>query len=160
MSKASSGLFSMTAGARISYGFHEEYSKRASSSGKPVDPNNIRFSQISVNGSGEIIRSMKEHGWQGSPIDVVIMDDGKMTALDNTRVIAARVAGIDVMANVHGYNEPLPGLATRERFTTPRGGMPLTWGQAVENRIGKQSSKFRRDNPRGSYNIGKVNKGE
>ena len=99
---------------------------------------------------------MKEHGWKGDPIDVVRMDDGQLTTLDNTRVVAARAAGIDVKANVHGYNDPLPDQATIDRFTTPRGGAPKTWGQAVENRIGKQSSGFRRRNPRGSYNMGKI----
>jgi hypothetical protein len=32
------------------------------------------------------------------------MDDGELTTFDNTRVVAARAAGIDVMANVHAYN--------------------------------------------------------
>ena len=71
---------------------------------------------------------MKKNGWQGDPIDVVRMDDGELTTLDNTRVVAARAPGIDVKANVHGYNDPLPDQATRRRFTTPKGGVPQTWG--------------------------------
>ena len=99
---------------------------------------------------------MKKNGWLGDPIDVVTMPDGKITTLDNTRVVAARAAGIRAEAGVHGYNDPLPDRATAQRFTTPKGGVPSTWGQAVENRIGKQSASFRRNSPNGSYNMKKI----
>lgn len=115
----------------------------------------IRFSQTSVNGSQEIIDSMKKDGWKGNPIDVVTMDDGGMTTLDNTRVVAARAAGIDVQAIVHSYDEPLPDADTVRRFTTKKG-VPKTWGEAVELRIGKQGGSFRRNYPKGSYTIDKV----
>ena len=36
-----------------------------------INPNDIRFSQSSVNGSSPIVESMKRNGWQGDPIDVV-----------------------------------------------------------------------------------------
>lgn len=121
-----------------------------------VDPSEIRYSQTSVNGSAEIAESMKEKGWMGDPIDVVSMRDGELTTLDNTRVVAARVAGIMVVAKVHRYDEPLPDRAIAERFTTPKGGVPSTWGQAVANRIGKQSASFRKNNPNGSYNMKKI----
>ena len=154
MSKPSSGLFMGTKGSSGYPAFGAGQSKaKAKAEPQSIKPDDIRFSRTSVNGSGEIIASMKKNGWQGDPIDVVRMDDGELTTLDNTRVVAARAAGIDVKANVHGYNDPLPDQATRRRFTTPKGGVPQTWGQAVENRIGKQSSKFRRNNPRGSYNM-------
>lgn len=158
MSKTSSGLFSGTAGSRTSVSLSAGNMRTSKQSPKPqsISPETIRYSQTSVNGSAEIIESMKEHGWKGDPIDVVRMDDGQLTTLDNTRVVAARAAGIDVKANVHGYNDPLPNQATIDRFTTPRGGAPRTWGQAVENRIGKQLSGFRRRSPRGSYNMGKI----
>ena len=158
MSKPSSGLFSGTKGSRAnpSMGLGRAEKSIAKGRAQSIAPDKIRFSQTSVNGSEEIIASMKKNGWQGDPIDIVRMDDGELTTLDNTRVVAARAAGIDVRANVHGYNDPLPDQATRRRFTTPKGGVPQTWGKAVENRIGKQSSKFRRNNPRGSYNMGKV----
>lgn len=157
MSKTSSGLFKGTMGSRIGVPSKGGPTNKATPSGKSVDPNTIRYSQTSVNGSEKIIESMKQNGWQGDPIDVVTMDDGKLTTLDNTRVFAAKAAGIDVKANVHDYNDTLPDQATKDRFTTPRGGVPQTWGQAVENRIGKQSSSFRRNNPRGSYNMRKIN---
>ncbi|MDO4851184.1 MAG: hypothetical protein Q4A93_04915 [Actinomycetota bacterium] len=158
MSKTSSGLFSGTAGSRASISSSTPNARMSKQASKPqsIPPESIRYSQTSVNGSAEIIESMRAHGWKGDPIDVVRMDDGQLTTLDNARVVAARAAGIDVKANVHGYNDPLPNQATIDRFTTPRGGAPQTWGQAVVNRIGKQSFGFRRRNPRGSYNMGKI----
>lgn len=159
MSKPSSGLFSGTMGSRANPSMGLGRSEKSIAKGRTqsIAPDKIRFSQASVNGSAEIIESMKKNGWRGDPIDVVRMDDGGLTTLDNTRVVAARAAGIDVKANVHEYNDHLPDQAIKRRFTTPKGGVPQTWGQAVENRVGKQSSGFRRRNPRGSYNMGKVN---
>ncbi|MDE5778261.1 MAG: hypothetical protein K2I10_07165, partial [Lachnospiraceae bacterium] len=113
-----------------------------------INPNEIRFSQSSVNGANEIINSMKANGWKGEAIDVVTMADGKLTTLDNTRVLAARYAGIDVQAKVHAYDELLPDNLV-ERFTTPKG-TPKTWGEAVSLRIGKQNSKYRSLYPQGS----------
>lgn len=75
---------------------------------KIINPNEIRFSQSSVNGAKEITESMKAKGWVGDPIDVVKMSDGKFTTVDNTRVLAARNAGIDVKANVHAASDPIP----------------------------------------------------
>lgn len=46
---------------------------------------------------------MKQNGWKGNPIDVVKMPDGVYTTIDNTRVVSAREAGIDVQAIVHNY---------------------------------------------------------
>lgn len=158
MSKPSSGLFIGTKGSGSYLTFSANHAKTKASKSEPksIRPEEVRFSQTSVNGSKEIIESMKENGWLGDPIDVVRMDDGELTTLDNTRVVAARAAGIDVKANVHGYNDPLPDQATKRRFATSKGGVPQTWGQAVENRIGKQSSRFRRNYPHGSYNKGKT----
>ena len=50
--------------------------------------NEIRYSQSSVNGSNDIIQSMRESGWKGEPIDVVEMPDGIYTTIDNTRVVS------------------------------------------------------------------------
>ena len=36
------------------------------------------------------------------------MSDGKLTTIDNTRVVAAREAGIDIQAIIHDANELLP----------------------------------------------------
>mgnify|MGYP003372960269 CR=1 FL=1 len=116
-----------------------------------INPKDIRFSQSSVNGSEEIIESMKKNGWKGDPIDVVQMPDGVYTTIDNTRVVSAREAGINVQANVHGYNDPLP-TEYIERFTTKKG-IPTTWGEAVELRVGKQKASFRNGNPYGAFNM-------
>ena len=111
----------------------------------------IWFSQSSVNGSSPIVESMKRNGWQGDPIDVVQMADGRLTTIDNTRVVAARQARIDVQANIHAYDELLP-IEYIARFTTKKG-VPKTWGDAVELRIGKQKSSFRTDNLFGSIDM-------
>ena len=119
-----------------------------------INPSDIRFSQSSVNGASEIIDSMKAKGWDGDPIDVVRMPDGNLTTIDNTRVLAARYAEIDVQANVHAFDEVLPqDLDLIERLTTPKG-VPQTWGDAVLLRIGKQNSGYRNTYPLGSNIIG------
>lgn len=50
---------------------------------------------------------MKANGWKGDPIDVVKMSDGKLTTIDNTRVVAAREAGIDIQAILHDAIEEM-----------------------------------------------------
>lgn len=95
---------------------------------------------------------MKKNGWQGDAIDVVRMSDGKLTTIDNTRVLAARYADINVQANIHGFDEVLP-TDLIERFTTPKG-VPKTWGDAVSLRIGKQNSLYRTTYSNGSNIIG------
>jgi hypothetical protein len=120
-----------------------------------INPNEIRFSQSSVNGASELTTSMKAHGWKGDPINVVKMPDGKLSTLDNTRVVAARQSGIDVQSNVHDYDDPLPSILVR-RFTTPKG-VPKTWGEALGLRIGKQNTTFRHEYPSGSFDLPKIN---
>jgi hypothetical protein len=107
------------------------------------------LSQSSVNGAAPIIDSMRANGWVGDPIDVVQMPDSGLTAIDNTRVVAAHQAGIDVQAMIHGFDEPLPPEFIG-RFTTPKGGVPSTWGDAILNRVGGQNSLFRNTYPFGS----------
>ncbi len=114
-----------------------------------VDPATIRFSQHSVTGTAAITDSMRSDGWVGAPIDVVRMPDGDLTTIDNTRVLAARQAGIDVSANIHGFDEPLPPDMIG-RFTT-RTGSVTTWGQAVGQRIGRQNATLRTTYPLGSW---------
>ena len=121
-----------------------------------VNANEIRFSQSSVNGAEEIIISMKVNGWKGDPIDVIRMSDGKMTTIDNTRVVAAREAGIDVQAIIHDANEILPESLI-DRFTTKKG-VPKTWGEAIELRIGKQKASFRNNNPFGADTMERIGK--
>ncbi|WP_228025815.1 RHS repeat-associated core domain-containing protein [Streptococcus ruminantium] len=107
-----------------------------------VNADDIRFSQSSVNGVKEIAESMKKYGWLGEPIDIVEMPDGKYTTIDNTRVVAARDAGISVQANIHHYTDALPEEFIN-RFTTKQG-VPSNWGEAVELRIKNQSKKIKK----------------
>ena len=112
-------------------------------------PSAIRLSQSSVNGVTKINESMQASGWVGEPIDVVRMPDGGLTTIDNTRVVAASQAGIDVRVTIHTFDETLPEEFVG-RFTTPKGGLPSTWGEAILNRIGGQNSIYRNTYPYGS----------
>ena len=128
---------------------YKEYIKPVS---KAVNPKEIRYSQTSVNDSEVLIERMKKYGWRGDPIDIVEMPDGLYTTLDNTRVVAAREVGIEVQANIHGYNDIIPESSIVERLTTPKG-VPVTWGDAVNLRIGKQKASFRNNYPFGSFDM-------
>lgn len=93
---------------------------------------------------------MKKDGWVGDPVDVIRMPDGKVTSMDNTRIKAAREAGIEIKGNVRNFDDKLsPEEITR--FSDPRKGFtPQTWGEAIKGRIDKQSGGFGKDNPYGS----------
>jgi RHS repeat-associated protein len=121
---------------------------------KEVDPRDIRFSQSSVNGAGDLTHSMKTKGWAGDPVDVVRMSDGKLTTIDNTRILAASRAGIKVQAQIHEGSASLPTEFV-ERFTTKKG-VPSTWEEAVRLRIGKQASGYKNGYPNGSDIIGSL----
>jgi len=108
----------------------------------------IRFSQSSVTGVSEIQTSMAKSGWKGAAVDVVKMSDGKLTTLDNTRVLAASRTETPVKANVHAYDKAIPA-SMAERFPNKKGALPSTYGQAVENRIQNQASGFRKQYPQG-----------
>ena len=49
----------------------------------------------------------KQNKWIGEPVDVVNMPDKAPTSMDNTRILAAREAGVKVKANVHNFNDVL-----------------------------------------------------
>lgn len=101
-----------------------------------LNPKDIRFSQSSVNGAAELTESMKLKGWAGDPIDVVRMKDGGLTTIDNTRVLAASRAGVNVQARIHDGSTALPNEFVG-RFTTSKG-TPSTWEEAIQLRIGKK----------------------
>jgi RHS repeat-associated protein len=121
---------------------------------KELDPRDIRFSQSSVNGAADLTHSMKTKGWAGDPVDVVRMSDGKLTTIDNTRILAASRAGIKVQARIHEGSAPLP-TEFIERFTTKKG-VPSTWDEAIRLRIGKQVSGYKNGYPNGSDIIGSL----
>jgi len=65
--------------------------------------NTVTFNKTDKEGAftySDLVKSMKSDGWKGDPVDVVRMPDGKLTSIDNTRIAAAREAGIDVKATV------------------------------------------------------------
>ena len=115
-----------------------------------IDPTRTSFSQATVsyqkmeNGVPKdynydsIVSAMKEkQGWIGDPVDVVNMPDNAPTSMDNTRILAAREAGVKVEAIVHNFDDPLT-LDEIDRFTY-RGIEPKTWGEAIQLRVQKQS---------------------
>lgn len=166
MSKPNSGLFKKTSGTRacLSDGtlaaidaVVAPHRKMDSEGVQVIAASSIRFSQSSVNDVQPIVDSMRTNGWVGEPIDAVLMPDGVLTAIDNTRVVAARIAGIDVKANVHAYDEPITDLDTARRLVSKKGKIPRTWGEGVTNRIARQNSKFRKESPFGSFGMGRTN---
>ena len=130
-----------------------------------LDANDIRFSQNTVSFNkkdrltgenytyNDLVASMKKDGWKGDAVDVVRMPDGKVTSFDNTRISAARDAGIDVKASIHYPNDPLP----TEMIKSGRFGEAKTWGEALSNRINNQKPKsFGSNNPNGTLDQPKI----
>lgn len=121
-----------------------------------LDPNNVRFSQNTVSFNktyrvtdenytyNNLVESMRQNGWQGDAVDVVKMPDGAMTSFDNTRISAAREAGIDIKANIRNPEDSLP----IDMIESGRFGEAKTWGEAITNRINNQRPKsFSQNNP-------------
>jgi hypothetical protein len=59
------------------------------------------------------------------------------------------MAGIDVKAMVHGFDDLIPADQAG-RFLSSKGVVPTTWGEAITNRIGNQSAGYRNAWPNGS----------
>ena len=123
-----------------------------------LDPSTVRFSQTTVKQQGatitRLVESMQKNGFVVEPdrlIDVVRMPDGQLTSLDNTRILAAQRAGVSIKARLFDYTDPLPNdLDYISRFIGRKGEVPTTYGDAVMNRIGKQSAVYRNLYPYGS----------
>ena len=98
---------------------------------------------------------MRTNGWKGDPVDVVKMPDGKLTSMDNTRIAAAREAGIEVKATVRGFDDPLTPAIQEARGWQSFS----TWGEAITARINKQSGGFSNSNPYGSSGLPRVTGG-
>jgi hypothetical protein len=134
-------------------GYVKELNPAAGLSNKTIvslDPSDIRFSQNSVNGVNELAESMLKNGWVGDPIDVVRMSDGTLTSFDNTRLLAAQRAGINVQAIVHDATEAFP----IDRWTPKSGIQPATWEEAIRARVEQQKKSFAKKNPDGSWVTG------
>ena len=96
---------------------------------------------------------MSTNGWVGEPIDLVRMPDGGLTSVDNSRLLAANVTGINIEATIHNMDDPIASVIA-PRFTSRAGQLPLTWGEAIQYRIGNQNALYRTANPNGSFIIG------
>ncbi len=109
-----------------------------------LDPTTVSFTQSSVSygkagasyNLDTLVQSMSKDGWVGKPIDVVAMPDGTLASIDNTRVLAARQARINVEANVRGFDEAITD-PVRQLSLTEKGNVPDTWGDAALLRINK-----------------------
>lgn len=134
-----------------------------------LSPYEIRFSQNSVSfgkverATGQaftyddLVASMQTNGWKGNSVDVVRMPDKGLTSIDNTRIRAAREAGIDVQANVRPFDSPLTMDEIR-RFTKGSQ-VPKTWGDAITIRINSQSGGFGVKYPYGADALPRVTGG-
>jgi len=109
-----------------------------------LDPHKISFTQSWVSSpkrvGGQTVEdlaaSMSKDGWVGKPVDVVEMKSGGLASIDNTRILAARKAGIEVQAVVHKAGDPITDLA-RQSSLRVGDKVPQTWGEAAEIRIGR-----------------------
>jgi len=123
-----------------------------------LDPKLIKTTQTTTKQQGATLKaltnSMKENGFVVEPdklIDVVRMQDGSLTSLDNTRIAAADLAGVKVKARVSNFDDLLPDDADFvSRFVGRNGEIPKTFGEAVENRVSNQKKVFRETYPLGS----------
>ncbi len=122
-----------------------------------IDPTEVGFSQSSVSrvktrfdlATGNSIRysfddiaaSMKVNGWQGRPLNVVRMPDGSLTSLDNTRLLAARQAGIKAQIKVHEFDAPISKDFSRA-YTAEGRLEPKSWGEAIQSRISIQTHTY------------------
>lgn len=112
-----------------------------------IDPTRLSFSQATVSHQkggkaynyNSMVDSMKREGWNGDLVDIVIMPNDTVTSMDNTRILAAREANIDLKAKVRDFNTPLT-KAESERFKV-NGKTPNTWGEAIKLRVEKQASQ-------------------
>ncbi len=127
-----------------------------------LNPNDIQFSQETVSGfkwnkktkeydhnyMENMAEDMHAHGFkEEGRVDVVEMRDGSRTTVDNRRVSAAREAGVDVLANVHKFDEPLP----EEHQKRNQGNKAENWEQFILDRIAdsRNSEEWRSKNKYG-----------
>jgi hypothetical protein len=113
----------------------------------------VRFSQKSVSFNkidratgahytyDDIVRSMRDEGWVGDAVDIVHMPDSGLTSVDNTRILAAREAGISVKGVIHDPGDPLT-VDEIDRFAPKHGSDPVSWGDALSQRIGRQGASW------------------
>jgi hypothetical protein len=127
-----------------------------------LNPRLIRTAQTTVKQQGEtlpaLVESMKQNGFVVEPnrlIDVVRMPDGQLTSLDTTRILAAERAGVNVQAQLWEHTDLLPDdVQFVSRFIGRNGDAPVTFGDAVINRVGRQNGIYPQLYPYGSWFVG------
>lgn len=110
-----------------------------------LDPSEVSFSQAAVSYQKKdksynydtMVEDMRKNGWNGHPVDVVNMPDNAPTSMDNTRILAARKAGIQIDAIVHNHSDRL-SYNEIKRFKVGTT-YPKTLGEAIELRVKRQS---------------------
>jgi len=116
-------------------GINEPTTVKPTGNTSSFDANEIRFSQNTVS-YNKIDRDTR----------VKYTYDDLVSSMDNTRISAAREAGIKVEANVRSFDDLLP----KDMVDSGRFGSAKTWGEAITGRINNQSSSFSKNNPNGS----------
>lgn len=110
------------------------------SAGKTIRSSSVRFTQTTVNDFGKAIERVATGKYD--PIDIVKMQDGIYSTIDNTRLLAAQRLGLDIKAIAHSFDEALPE-SMLERFKNNKTGeFAKTWGEAVEFRVANQSGGY------------------
>ncbi|MEZ5886084.1 MAG: RHS repeat-associated core domain-containing protein [Paracoccaceae bacterium] len=141
--------------------FSAAVAERAALSKTSINPNKLRFSQVSAGGGGRDVAGMRQAmsggNWIGGPIDVVRTQNGSLVAIDNTRLALAQELGFrKVPVRVHAMSEALPeGMLSNERF----GKTARTWGDALQDRtsgnhLGIDGTTARPTMPGGSTTTG------
>jgi hypothetical protein len=114
--------------------------KVLTNTGKSIKSGSIRFTQNTVNDFGEALAKVGSGKYD--PIDIVKMQDGIYSTVDNTRLLAAQKLGIDLKSTAHAFDEALPeGMLNRFK-NNKTGEYAKTWGQAVEYRVANQTGGY------------------
>jgi hypothetical protein len=128
---------------------------------KLVDSKSVRFSQSTAKSFFEIGGSVEELAIKLQqklvkpenipPLQVIKMPDGKFTSMDNRRLVSAKKSLSLVNVLERGFDE----LLTPQEVIkyTVKNKIPKTWGEAIEYRIGKQTSEWRNLNQYGSDDL-------
>ena len=137
--------------------------------------NEIRFTQSTAgknfnNGAGAVddlskdLVSLVKNADDIPPIDAVIMPDGKLTSVDNRRLVAFTNANKPIKSINHGFDEIMPDSfkydykTGKPRFKFKNGTIATTYGEAIKTRIIKQNEppNWSSLNPNGSYELPKL----
>ena len=113
----------------------------------------INFSQNSVNNVAAIADDMAVNGWVGEAIDVVQVQNGTLIAIDNTRLLAARLTHTPARVVVRQVGDKISPL--RAKYLTRKSGpskgvLPRTWGEALNNRLLNQNQVWQKKYPSGN----------